>query len=245
MSSRRSFPGRRRSSNPFSTPRQFSLQHTLGRVIIAVIVIAAIYLVVDFAGRVWAEAYVAAQVEHALGLSGKPEVTFGGPLFVPQLLSGNLSSAKAKAEDFTSNNVAFLEVQLTMQDVMFSPGKLLFHEDATIVAHTGSGSATMTAEQLTEAFKAQGVPIEVRFTPEGDVRVAASRFPVAATVAATIENGDLVLHPTNPLFRKISFTLDLPEFVPGVTYTKIVFQGDQFQLSFDLNDAQFAVSGTG
>jgi hypothetical protein len=177
-------------------------------------------------------------------LSGKPDVTFGGPLFVPQLLSGKLTSARAEAKEFTSHNVEFTDVSLALQDVKFSPGKLLFHKDSTIVASTGSGSASMTAEELTNAFRAQGVPLTVRFTPEGDVRVAASRLEgVFAVVGASVEHGDLVLRPTNPVFKKlhVSFTLDLPEIVPGLTYTKIEFVENLGVLSFDLKDASFSV----
>ena len=217
----------------------------LGRVIIAVIVIAAVYLIVDFAGRIWAEAYVASQVERTLGLSSKPDVTFGGPLFVPQLLSGKLSSANATASDFTSNNVSFTSATLSLKDVEFSPGKLLFHQDATIVAHSGSGSATMTAKQLTDAFHAQGIPVDIRFQSDGTVRVAASRFPVAVIVEATIEQGELVLRPSNPVFRKISFSLSLPELVPGLTYTAVVFGETEGTLTFQLKDAAFAVPGSG
>ena len=246
MSSRRSFP-KSRSTNPFSTPRQSGgLMRTVGRVIIAVIVIAAVYLVVDFTGRVWAEAYVATQLQKSLAMSAKPEVTFGGPLFVPQLVSGSLTSARAEAEDFTTGNVAFVDVNLRMEDVQFSPGKLLFHDDSTIIARSGSGSASMTADQLTDAFRAQGVPIDIRFTPEGDVRVAASQLEASAVIAATIEQGDLVLRPTNPILQRlhIAFTLDLPEFIPGLTYESITFEDDLGVLQFKLKDAAFSVPGS-
>jgi hypothetical protein len=241
MSSRRSFP-KSRSTNPFSTPRQpGSVMRTIGRVIIAVIVIAAVYLIVDFSGRVWAESYVADQVQRSLGLSAKPQVTFGGPFFLPQLVSGSLSSAKAEAEDFTSGNVSFVEVQLQLEDVGFSPGKLLFHDDSTIIARSGTGFVSMTADQLTDAFNAQGIPINIRFDADGVLRVSASRLPVSATISATIESGDLVLRPTNPLFSKISFALDLPEFVPGLTYEKITFDDELGVLEFSLKDAAFTV----
>src|SRR6185437_8470803 len=94
---------------------------TIGRIVIVVIVVAAVYLVVDFAGRVWAEAYVANEVQHSLGLSTKPDVTFGGPLFVPQLFEGKLSSATASADNFTSSNVSFASADLSLEDIQFSP----------------------------------------------------------------------------------------------------------------------------
>jgi hypothetical protein len=243
MSQRRSY---RRSGNPFGRPRhEFSLMRTLGRVIIVVIVVSAIYIVVDFSGRIWAEAYVASEVENALGLSGKPDVTFGGPLFLPQLLSGELSSATAKMEDFTSNGVAFTEATLKLEQVQFSPAKLLFHDESTIVAQTGRGTATMTEQQLTDAFQAQGIPITLFFTAEGALRVQAAQFQgLSATVAATIEHGDLVLRPTNPLFKRISFTLDVPELVPGMTYESITFDPPFGELTFSLKDATFEVNAS-
>lgn len=215
----------------------------LGRIIIAVIVATAVYLIVDFSGRLWAEAYVANEIQHALGLSGKPDVTFGGPLFIPQLLGGKLSSATAQAENFTSNNVAFTAADLHLHDIQFSPGKLLFHEDSTIVSHSGTGSATMTASQLSDAFHSQGIPVNVRFESDGTVRVSASQFPATARVNAEINDGVLVLRPANPDLKRYSFPLTLPQFVPGMTYTGVTFDGTLGTLAFRLQDASFSVPG--
>jgi hypothetical protein len=245
MSPRRS-AFRRRAPNPFATPRQDrGLMRTLGRVLIAVIVTVACYLIIDFAGRVWAEAYVASEIEHALGTSGKPDVTFGGPLFIPQLLSGKLSSARATSEEFTSNGISFTAADLSLEDIEFSPGKLLFHEDSTIVAHSGNGSVTMTSKQLSDAFHQQGIPVNVRFQEDGTVRISASQFPATASVEATIEDGKLVLRPTNPLLHRFSFPLTLPQLVPGLTYTDIRFGGTLGTLSFRLKDATFSVPASG
>jgi hypothetical protein len=197
--------------------------------------------VVDFAGRVWAEAYVANEVQHALGLSTKPDVTFGGALFVPQLFEGKLSSATATATDFTSNNVSFTSADLKLQDIQFSPAKLLFHEGATIVAKSGEGSATMTAAQLTDAFHAQGIPVEVRFLSDGTVRIGASQFPGSVVVNATVDHGALVLRPVRKPFDRFSFTLNLPPLVPGLTYTAIEFDGTLGTLAFKMKDASFSV----
>lgn len=213
----------------------------VGRVIIAVIVATAIYLIVDFSGRVWAEAYIASEVQHALGLSGKPDVTFGGPLFLPQLLQGNLSSAHAKAENFTSGGVSFTAADLRLEDVDFSPGKMLLHEDSTIVAHSGRGSVTMTSQQISDAFHSQGIPVNVRFEDDGTVRVSASQFPATALVDATIEGGKLVLRPANPLLHRFSFPLTLPELVPGLTYSSIRFDGTLATLVVRLKDSSFEV----
>ncbi len=210
----------------------------IGRVLVAVIVIAALYLVLDFSGRIWAESYVAGQIQRSLRLSGSPDVTFGGALFVPELVSGELSSAKVKATDFTANGVQFTGVTLDLHDVKFSPAKLLFHKDSTIVAGSGQGTASMTDQQLTDAFQDQGVPVNVRFTPDGNVKVGASRFPVAVTVNATIHKSDLVLRA---LKNRFSFTLDLPELVPGMTYRSISFSGNLGVLSFGLRHATFPV----
>jgi hypothetical protein len=248
MSSRR--PSRRlfvrRSPSPFTTPKQDGgVMRLIGRIIIAVIVVTAVYLIVDFSGRIWAEAYVAGEIEHTLGLSGKPDVTFGGPLFLPQLLQGKLSSATAQSENFTAGGVAFTAADLHLNDIEFSPGKLLFHQDSTIVADSGHGSVTMTASQLSDAFHNQGIPVNVRFDPsDGSVRVSASQFPASAKVDATIEDGRLVLRPTKVPFNRFSFPLTLPEFVPGMTYTDIAFDGTLATLSFRLKNSTFSVPGS-
>jgi hypothetical protein len=241
MSRRRIFSGRR-SSSPFpSVNPQGGPMRVVGRVLIAVIVLTALYLVLDFSGRIWAESYVAGQIKESLQLSDKPDVTFGGSLFMPELMSGNLASASVKANDFTSNGVQFTGALLHLRDVDFSPGKLLFHKPSKIVATSGDGTASMTDQQLTDAFHVQGVPVNVRFTPEGDVRVSASRFPASLLVQATIEKGDLLLRPKNPLFSKISFTLNVPELVQGLTYRSVTFTDNLGVLAFDLRNATFPV----
>jgi hypothetical protein len=241
---RGAFPTHRPSS-PFPSPRpQGGPMRVVGRVLIAVIVFAAVYLVVDFSGRIWAESYLAGQIQRSLHLSGKPDVTFGGALFGPQLVSGELSSAKVKAKDFSANGVQFFQATLDLHAVKFSPGSLLFHKDSTISAGSGQGTASMTDQQLTDAFRVQGVPLNVRFTPDGAVKVSASRFPVAVTVNATIRHGDLVLRPANPAFSSIAFTLDLPELVRGLTYRSISFSGNVGVLSFGLRNATFPVTQT-
>ncbi len=240
--SRRGAFSRRRSPNPFTPARSDGgIMRTLGRILIVVIVVAAVYLVVDFAGRVWAEAYVANEVQHALGLSTKPDVTFGGPLFVPQLFKGELSSVTASAEDFTSSDVSFTSADLALDDIQFSPGKLLFHEGSTIVARSGTGSASLTDGQLTDAFHAQGLPIDVRFLSDGTVRVSASQFPGSVVVSATVDHGALVLRPVRKPFDRFSFTLGLPPLVPGLTYTAIDFDGTLGTLAFTMKDATFSV----
>jgi hypothetical protein len=102
----------------------------------------------------------------------------------------------------------------------------------------------MTGAQLTAAFRAQNIPIDVRFQADQSIRVAFSGFPAAATVTATIEDGKLVLRPVNKVFKRFSFALTLPELVPGLTYRSITFDGNLGTLAFTMADATFAVNGS-
>src|SRR5439155_20753011 len=150
--------------------RDRGLARTVGRVIVAIIVVAAVYFLLDIATRLWAESYVAGQVQRSVGMTTRPSVTFGGAVFLPELVGGKLDSADVRARDFVARGVSFTEIDLHLRDVHFSPARLLIHRPSTITAGKGGGSARMTDAQLTQAFRDQGVPIDIRFTSDGAVR---------------------------------------------------------------------------
>ncbi len=230
------------SGRPPARPdRGRRVTRTIGLAFIGLIVAATLYFMLDLGSRLWAESYVAGQVQKSLQMTARPSVSFGGTLFLPELFGGKLSSAEVKATSFEAQGVGFVEVDLHLQDVSFSPLKLVLHKPSTITAHAGSGEASMTDVQLTKAFQDQGVPIVVRFDPEGNVRVASARLPVSVTVTvqAAIEEGRLVLRPTR--FKNISFAVSLPQLVPGMTYRSVAFDDRLGTLRFTLNDATFAV----
>jgi LmeA-like phospholipid-binding len=224
-------------------PREGTFARTAGRVILGLIVAAAAYFLLDFGTRLWAESYVAGQVQRSVGMSVRPSVSFGGAVFMPELVGGRLDSASLRAQDFRARGVSFTEIDLHLRDVHFSPGRLLIHQPSAIRAGRGDGTATMTDVQLTEAFQDQGVPIEIRFTPDGAVRVAAQKLPISVKVLATIEHGELVLRPstTNPVLSRISFSLRLPELVPGIVYRAITFTEQSGELRFTLRNVDFPV----
>ncbi len=214
----------------------------IGLAIIGLIIAAAAYFLLDLGSRVWAESYVAGQIQKSLEMTARPSVSFGGTLFLPELFGGKISSVEVKATAFETQGVGFTKVRLHLEDVTYSPIRLVLHKPSKITAHSGTGEAAMTQFQLTDAFQAQGVPITVQFTADGNVRVEAARLPVAATVTATIEEGKLVLRPTNPLFKSISFAISLPELVPGLTYRSVRFEDQLGTLRFTLRNAPFEVA---
>ena len=58
-------------------------------------------------------------------MSVRPSVTFGGAVFMPELVGGKLDSANLRARDFSAQGVGFTQISLTIRDVHFSPARLI------------------------------------------------------------------------------------------------------------------------
>lgn len=214
----------------------------LRRALITVAVLVAVLVGLDVGARLFAQDWVAGQLEESLGLSREPSVEFGGFAFLPGLISGDIPSVRTSGRTFVADGIEFDEVTLDLRRVSYSPGRLILRAAGTIHAREGDGFVTMTDQQLTDAFRSQDIPAEVRFE-DGVVRVSAQGLPGSVGAHVSIENGHLVLRPADiPL--PLSFTLDLPEFIDGLTYTDVQIQQARGRLDFSLRDVQFEVDAS-
>lgn len=215
---------------------------TVRRVLIAVAVLVALLVGLDVGARLFAQDWVAGRLQETLALSEEPSVEFGGFAFLPGLITGEIQSVRTSGRSFVAEGIEFEEVTLNLRRVSYSPGKLILRAAGTIRAREGDGFVTMTDRQLTDAFRAQGIPAEVRFE-DGIVRVSAQGLPGSVGARVAIEDGDLVLRPADiPL--PLSFTLDLPEFLDGLTYTDVEILQDRGRLDFALRDVEFKVDAS-
>jgi LmeA-like phospholipid-binding len=212
----------------------------LRRLLVVLVVAAVVLFGLDLGARLWAQSYVADQLQTSLGLSKPPSVRFGGVVFLPQLATGEVTSMSMEGRSFEAGEIEFERVRLDLRGVEYSPARLLLRRAGTIHAEEGDGSVDMTDRQLTDAFRARGIPVTVRFT-EGAVKVSTESLPTQAKAAFAIEEGNLVLRPVEPALP-VSFALDLPEFIPGMTYGELRFGEGRGRLGFDLRDVNFEVS---
>src|SRR5919204_2104456 len=130
----------------------------LGTTIVVLVLLAA---GVDYGLRVWAGFWVGDRTQEALHLSKRPDVSFGGILFTPQVIDGRIDSATIEEGRFTVSGVPFAHARLTLDDVTFQTSKLLLHHRGPIRAASGDGVLDMTGPDLARAFQAHGVDVSI------------------------------------------------------------------------------------
>jgi hypothetical protein len=206
------------------------------KLLVAVAVLLVVYVAADIGARFWAQWWVGGQLQRSLHLSKSASVSFGGVLFIPEVVSGHIPSATVHAASFTSEGVHFQSATLDLRDIRFSPSQVfLSKHEGSIRARGGDGSVAMTGSDITEALRGQGVDVTVQLA-DGQVRLSGDSVPGEVTVQPSIENGELVLRSGG-----VSVSLKLPEVVPGLTYRGVKLDGDVGELLFTVSNVTFVV----
>jgi hypothetical protein len=138
----------------------------------------------------------------------------------------------------SGNGVTVQTVSLTLSHVTF-PRDLLFGGGGTVRATGGEGTAVITPAELTQALRAHGAPVTVRFQRDR-VLVSANGLPGEVEVTPSLSGRTLTLRPTgSPLPFALAF--DLPAFVSGLRYTNLVVGRAAATVSFRLTAPTFRV----
>jgi hypothetical protein len=202
------------------------------RLFVGLVVVAVLLAALDVAARVWAGYWVGDQVQQALGLSSRPNASFGGVLFVPQVVSGRIESATLSSNGFEIGGIPFSRARLTFRDVTFRPGQLVLHRPGTVRVRGGAGVFGMTAPDLEEALRGHGVDVSVRFFGQ-DIRLSGGGLPREVAARPSVEDGALVLSgPVGALFR-----LPLPSLGDGMEFGGVAVAGDEALLSIRVTRA--------
>jgi len=197
-------------------------------------------IVADIGLRIAAQYYVGRSLQNSLDLSHRPGVKLGGFPFVFQLLSGDVPSVTVRADDVHSSGVRFQEVELTLHEVQVSPGEVLSGDRREVRAKDGFGTATLSAEDATEALGDQEVPLTVIFLG-GDAVILAPDLSEEFRASVSLSGQKLVLKPVSESVD-VSLSLSLPEVVPGIKYTGVSIKDSVAMLSFTLTDPVFELA---
>jgi len=209
------------------------------KLIVALVVLVALFLAADFGARALAESWVSRELANSLDLSKKPGVSLGGFPFIPHLVSGDVPSVSADAKDFSSNGLAFADVSLTLHRVTFSPSQLARGAKTTIGFHDGTGTASLTGADVTKALRARGAPSGITVKLDGDHAVIGSdQIGLGIAVSVTLDGHTLVLRPLGSSIG--SFHISLPTIVPGLSYRAVEIRDSLAVLSLALAHASIA-----
>jgi hypothetical protein len=207
--------------------------------LVVLLLLAALYVAADFGAKALADAGVSKELQSALQLSRRPDVSLGGFPFIPRLVSGRFDQVGASARGFESNGVSFALVTLSLRDVTFSTLRVLRGADTTIGIGGGSGTAEMTASQVEQALKAAGLHVTVRLK-NGRVTVRVPQVRAETSLVLSIRKGKLVLR-SSALPRPIR--VRLPEVMPSIRYTAVSVQGARAVLSFRVSKTSLKIQG--
>jgi hypothetical protein len=198
----------------------------LRKLLVIVLVIAAILVAVDFGARLYSQRVVADQIKSSLDLSERPSVKLGGWPFIPHALSGNLDSATVTATEFSAQGVRLTKVVLTLQDVHFSSHRMITRVYGKVFARHGAVTAVLSQDDLDQTLRSEGLPLSVTF--EGG-RATASVAGVSVSVDVALDGNTLVLTPSGA--GGVSARIGLPLPIRGMHYTSLRVTGGEIALS--------------
>jgi hypothetical protein len=211
----------------------------LRRLVAVLIVMAALLVAADFGLRFYTERRIGQELASSLELSGRPSVTIGGFPFLLHFAGGEFPSATAEGEGVGSGPLAFEDLRLELSDVRVSPGRILGGEPSTIRARSGEGDASLTAQQLTDAFRGGGAPVTVRIEG-GQLLIGSDQLPGEVPASVEADGRTLRLRPTDPGLSA-SFDIEFPAFIEGLVLTGVEVQGRVAVISFRLEEPVFPV----
>jgi hypothetical protein len=207
-------------------------------ILIGAAVLVGLLIIVDVAGRYVAEAATAKALESSLNLSGQPKVTIGGVPFLPHLMSGSFPSVTVEGQQVDSGDLTLERVHAELKDVRVPVLSLARGERVHVSADSGTGTAVVTAAEITRVLQRRGTGVTVEFQG-GNVRVQVPGLPAFVHATVDVESGQLVLRAT--AIQQLG--VGLPDVIPGVRYTAVRLVGEKAVIGFRLENPSFTVGG--
>jgi hypothetical protein len=185
-------------------------------VLIALGVFLVFLIIADFVVKSLAEERVGDQMQESLDLSNRPKVTVDAWPFVMRVMEGHFDGVTVNARNVNEGGIRLKRVELFFDDVDFSAAQLLSQKKRSVEVDAATGTAVITEEDLTEALQSNGVPATVNLSD--DNAVVESELGAEAAATVSLEGGDLLLVPEEPLEP---MTIELPPITGEVDYESV------------------------
>jgi hypothetical protein len=200
------------------------------RALIVVAVVALFLVGADLGLRALAQYWIAGQIQTSFDLRDRPSVSLGGFLFLPRLITGKFPEVSVRSRGTVKTGRFPLSgVDLTLRQVRFPADQLLFGNKATIRAEGGSGTVTLTEDDINRAFPAT-VPVTIHLRG-GKVRIESSNGTVETRLR--VSDNRLLLVPVEGSLP-VEVRVALPLIVRGITYTGVDIERSRALLRFRL-----------
>ncbi len=209
--------------------------------LISIAVVVLLLVGADLVLKSVAERWVGQRLKAQFSLTEPPSVSLSGFPFLLHLAEGRFSSATVTGSGTQTEGVSFESVTLTLTDLSFSVRSLVSGKASTIHAASGSGTATLSADQVAAALTARGVDFTVTLQ-NGTVLLHSSALKkdVTAVLSLSSSGMTLVARSTDPKLP-ITVTVPLPSFVLGLRYTNVTVSASGVVLAFRLDHASIGV----
>ena len=198
------------------------------KIFLAILVIGGLLFVADTTARGVAEGRAASYLQEELELQDEPEVSFGGAPFLLKAMGGSLSSVEVEADDIVSRGLRLHDVSLRFDSVEASFGDLMSGSGG-VRTEGGTGTASLSAEDLSSYLKKRGAPAEIMIF-RGDIAVTTPELGTQIGTP-TLEDGFLVISPEG---SPVPLRIRLPGITGGLEYDKVSIDDKLVILEFSV-----------
>lgn len=218
--------------------------------LVVLVVVVALLVGADVGLRAAAESRVAAKVQQQLELPRRPAVELRGFPFLLHALRRRFPEAGVELTGVRASGLLVDRVAVVLEGVRFDSPAVLAGGHGSLTASRGGGTLRVTDDALTEYLEEQGLPLTVEFlrsTARVTGTVSVGPLDVDATAEGTLEvvEGALRFHPETIRVEEdlslpgdpLSFSVELPEIIPGIVYEGVRVAEGSASLSFRLRRA--------
>ncbi|HXY72013.1 MAG TPA: DUF2993 domain-containing protein [Actinomycetota bacterium] len=209
------------------------------RWLLTLLILAALLVVADIGARAATEAGVGKALQQKVQTASKPKVSISGTPFLLHLFTGRFPTVTIDAVGVRSDSVTLSSFHAVLRQVRAPALALARGRGGTITADSGTGTATISAEEAGALLRSHGI--------DGDVTFSGGRAQVRIPAVGVTVSLDVDAQPHGVVLRAAGFpaslSFDLPAPVSGVRYTSARIVGDRLVLAFALDHPSFTVTG--
>jgi LmeA-like phospholipid-binding len=199
------------------------------KLLVVLVVLAALVFLGDSLLRGYAERRVAAELRSSLSLSETPSVDIAGWPFGLRVLAQSFPSVDISGKDVSIEGVAVTSFDLRLREVEFSASQLLSGDARSIDIASGGGSIRLTSELISERLGAQDLPFT--FAIDGNqATISSPELGAEVSADVALSGNSLTIDP--PGIDTIS--IELPRVAEQVTYRGVRVSGDAVVATFGL-----------
>lgn len=167
---------------------------TVVRGVIGAILIGAALWGMDWTARIGAESLIARKIQSAEQLEQRPTVRVHGAFFLPQVVAGRYNNVQVVLRGIVTGPLRIDRLDTHLHGVHIPLHGLVTGSIKAIPIDSTTGTATLLYTDLDHYLSAQGLPLHVSQSSNGDLRVTGT-VSVLSTSASVSAIATIALQP--------------------------------------------------